>query len=53
MSERCRIIPRCAEGLQSKVVAAELGVHEHTVHKWRRRFLEDRLDSLLDEARPG
>ena len=28
MSERCRIILRCAEGIQSKVVAAELGVHD-------------------------
>ena len=53
LSERCRIILRCAEGLQSKVVAAELGVHEHTVGKWRRRFLVDRIDGLLDEARPG
>lgn len=53
LSERCRIILRCAEGMQSKVVAAELGVHEHTVGKWRRRFLKDRLDGLLDEARPG
>jgi len=53
LSERCRIILRCAEGLQSKVVASELGVHEHTVGKWRRRFLADRIDGLLDEARPG
>jgi hypothetical protein len=34
-------------------VAAELGLHEHTVGKWRRRFLKDRCDGLLDEARPG
>jgi len=53
MSERCRIILRCADGIQSKVVAAELGVHEHTVGKWRRRFLKDRVEGLLDEARPG
>src|SRR5262249_24139379 len=33
--------------------AAELGLHEHTVGKWRRRFLKDRCDGLLDEARPG
>ncbi len=51
--ERCRIILRCAGGLQSKVVATELGVHEHTVGKWRRRFLADRIDGLLDEPRPG
>ena len=53
MSERCRVILRCADGLPSKSVAAELGVHEHTVGKWRRRFLQDRCDGLLDEARPG
>src|SRR4029453_9434624 len=53
LAERCRIILRCADGLASKAVAAELGVHEHTVGKWRRRFLKDRVDGLLDEARPG
>jgi transposase len=53
LSERCRVILRCADGAQSKSVAAELGVHEHTVGKWRRRFLKDRLEGLLDEARPG
>jgi transposase len=53
LSERCRVILRCADGLASKDVAAELGLHEHTVGKWRRRFLKDRCDGLLDEARPG
>lgn len=52
-SDRCRIILRCAEGLQNQTVAGELGVHEHTVGKWRRRFLADRIDGLLDEQRPG
>jgi transposase len=53
LSERCRVILRCADGLPSKSVGAELGLHEHTVGKWRRRFLKDRCDGLLDEARPG
>src|SRR3954466_12201035 len=53
MSERCRVILRCADGLASKDVATELGLHEHTVGKWRRRFLKDRCDGLLDEAPPG
>ena len=53
LSERCRVILRCADGVASKDVAAELGLHEHTVGKWRRRFLHDRCDGLLDEARPG
>lgn len=53
LSEWCRIILSCADGVQSKFVAAELGVHEHTVGKWRRRFLKDRIEGLLGEARPG
>src|SRR5262245_53866301 len=53
LSERCRVILRCADGLPSKSVASELGFHEHTVGKWRRRFLKDRIEGLLDEARPG
>src|SRR3981081_1025895 len=53
MSGRSRIILRCSDCLPRKVVAAELGIHEHTVGKWRRRFLKDRIEGLLDEARPG
>ena len=52
-SDRSRMILRCADGLTSKAVAAELGVHEHTVGKWRRRFVADRIDGLMDEPRPG
>ena len=53
LADRCRMILRCAEGLPNKVVAAELGVHEHTVGKWRRRFVQDRIEGLWDEPRPG
>ncbi len=53
LSDRCRIVLKCAEGLPGKLVAAELGVSENTVGKWRRRFLQDRIDGLYDEARPG
>jgi transposase len=53
LSDRCRMILLCADGLQSKEVAERLGVHEHTVGKWRRRFAEDRLEGLTDEYRPG
>ena len=53
LSERCRVILRCAEGAQSKAIAAELGLHEHTVGKWRRRFLKGRVEGLLDEPRAG
>ena len=53
LSERCRIVLRCADGLTNKAVAAELGVHEHTVGKWRRRFLKDRVEGLSDAPRAG
>ncbi|GAC1045783.1 IS630 family transposase [Rhizobium sp. No.120] len=53
MAERCQIILHCADGMTSKAVAAKLGIHENTVGKWRRRFLKNRVDGLLDEERPG
>lgn len=53
LSDRCRMILLCAEGLQSKEVASRFGVHEHTVGKWRRRFVKDRIEGLTDEYRPG
>ena len=53
LSDRCRMILRCADGLTNKAVAPRLGVHEHTVGKWRRRFLKERIEGLSDEPRPG
>src|ERR1700752_1079626 len=50
---RARIILACAEGEQSKVVAARLDVDQDTVGKWRRRFIEHRLEGLRDEPRSG
>lgn len=50
---RARIVLRCADGLLNMVVAEELGVSRPTVGKWRARFVERRLDGLLDEPRPG
>src|SRR3546814_5686051 len=40
LSDRCRMVLLCAAGLQSKEVAERLGVHEHTVGTWRRRFVQ-------------
>lgn len=53
LATRARIVLACADGLDNKEVAARLGVHTVTVGKWRKRFLELRLDGLADEPRPG
>lgn len=50
---RSRIVLDCAEGLTNKEVAAQEQVSLPTVGKWRARFVEFRLDGLVDEPRPG
>lgn len=50
---RARIVLACAEGMENKVVAARQRVTQQTVSKWRARFVEQRLDGLLDAPRPG
>jgi transposase len=47
------MILACATGQSNTTVAAALRVCKPTVGKWRRRFLTNRLDGLLDEPRPG
>ena len=50
---RARMVLACAEGRSNTAVAADLGVSDETVGKWRARFLERRLDGLSDEPRSG
>src|SRR5438105_3210131 len=50
---RARIVLACAEGLSNSEVSRGLGVSLPTVGKWRKRFVERRLDGLSDEPRPG
>lgn len=50
---RARIVLLCGSGMQNIDVAEKLGITQQTVGKWRRRFVERRLDGLLDEPRPG
>jgi transposase len=53
LAQRCRIVLGCADGKTNQQVAAELGIWPQTVGKWRGRFVERRLDGLVDEDRPG
>ena len=50
---RARIILTCAQGYNNKETAAQLRCNHTTVGKWRKRFIEKRLDGLHDEPRPG
>jgi len=50
---RARIVLACAEGATNGQVAEDLGVTQTTVGKWRRRFVENGLEGLLDAPRPG
>ena len=50
---RARIVLACAEGQANKVVAARQRVTQQTVGKWRARYIEQRLDGLLDAPRSG
>ncbi len=50
---RSKIVLRCATGMDNQDVAEDLGVSSDMVGKWRKRFVEHRLDGLLDEPRVG
>lgn len=50
---RARIILLSATGLTNQVVAEKLDITPQMVAKWRSRFIEKRLDGILDEPRSG
>ena len=50
---RARIVLACAQGATNTEVSERLRVTLQTVGKWRRRFIDMRLDGLFDAPRPG
>lgn len=50
---RARIVLLCASGSSNMAVAQKLDTTRGTVGRWRKRFVERRLDGLHDEQRPG
>jgi transposase len=52
-SFRAKIVLYCASGLTNTDVAQKLRTTRSTVGKWRSRFIEQRLEGLYDEPRPG
>lgn len=50
---RAKVVLAGAEGGGNKGVAAEFGVGEHMVARWRGGFTRKRLDGLTEEKRPG
>lgn len=52
-ARRARIILLCAEGVPLRRIAGVVGIDQHQVGEWRRRFLAERLDGLADQPRAG
>jgi len=50
---RAKMILKCDEGLTNVGVGKKLKVSNATVGKWRKRFIEHRVEGLYDEPKPG
>lgn len=50
---RARIILLAADGLPSRQISQQVGMHESNVAQWRKRFLAEGLAGLNDAPRPG
>jgi len=53
LARRAEVVLGAAAGKSNTVLATQLRWTNQTVGRWRARFLERRLDGLLDEPRPG
>jgi putative transposase len=51
--QRAQIVLACAAGDTNTAVAKRFGVRGSTVGKWRQRYLDQGIEGLHDELRPG
>ena len=52
-AKRARVVLLAADGLPNRQIAPIVGMNQHTVAHWRRRFESERLAGLSDRKRPG
>ena len=50
---RAQVILLCADGLSLHKIGESVDLNEHQVTLWRRRFIESRVDGLVDAKRSG
>jgi transposase len=53
LARRASIVLLSSEGISDVQIARQLHTTRETVGRWRRRFLSNGVDGLLDESRPG
>ena len=51
LAVRCRIILRCADGMDNAEIGKELGLNRFTVRRWRNDFVKSRLNGLLGKRK--
>jgi putative transposase len=51
--ERAKIVLKAAQGMKNIHIAEQLSTTRETVGKWRKRFVEQGIEGLYDELRPG
>lgn len=52
-ARRARVVLLCSEGVPLRQIAERVGMEQHQVGVWRRRFLDTRLEGLNDLPRSG
>ena len=53
LAQRAQIVLACAAGRSNSEIATALRITRQTAGRWRQRFVQKRLDGLVDEPRPG